>query len=269
MTPKAFDSESARYAGRALGLAMGLVLSVGCAAAEEPTFTRESLTQTQNDEVVTSLAPSTNHAHGSVDGDAGDHDDHGFSLPAEHHLDAVLARADFVGEVTVKAIHSRYGVMGRAQSEAIWTDVEFEAGDFIKDRTGLASRGSFSLPFLGGRVGERSMRIDHMPEFEVGMRAIVILRADETPSPTYSGQYGVLPIRDGRVMTYFGHLLTGIHADGYEVLTPADKVAPAPAIEALGDASGEMLNPEVGSLDDAMTVPAALAALAALQGGAS
>lgn len=189
--------------------------------------------------------------------------------PAEHahapsdapQLVYAVRKADFVGAVTVRKTTGRDGTTGRAQTPAIWTDVELTLDHAVKDSRGVAASGRFTLSFLGGRVGTREMHVDHLPTFEPGEQLILIAKSDEKPCPTFAGEFGVLRVRDGKVFTSFGHPVVAITDQGYEVRTPREMMPTAPAPVALGSARGQLVMPEVGDEGDAILVDEALASL--------
>lgn len=250
------------YWGSILPIA-ALILATGCQGTGP-----DDVAGTTAELIDDHVAPFGEHNGGATDHDDAIHDNAVFDDHAHGELHAfavrlskVLKRADFVGEVQVRRITGRDGFTGRAKVDAIWSDIEFDVGEVIKDANGSTAGGNLTLSFLGGNIGDRAMHVDHLPQFQEGDRAILIVKSDEKPSPTFAGQYGVLPIRDGRVHTYFGHYLAGINDRGYQVLTPAHLMPTAPAPTPMGDATGRVVKPEVGTLADALLPSEALAEL--------
>ena len=176
----------------------------------------------------------------------------------------VLHDADLIGEVRVTKVTGRDGTMGRAGLDVIYSDVEFEAIEMIRDGGNLATDGSFALTFLGGELEGRSLEASDGPRLSPGDHFIMIAKSDARPYPTYDGSAGILPIIDGRVHTNHGYLLLGIGPRGYRVAVPQDRVHVPPFPTPEGTARGRPLLPVTAARDEAMTPRAALDALRAV-----
>ncbi len=197
-------------------------------------------------------------------------DGSGVSLDLHHHADDHvnslsygIAQADFVGHVVVSRVEGKLGTTGRAARPAIWSKVEFKVLYAVKDH-GVSSDARFALDFLGGQLGPKEMHVDHVPRFAEGDELILIARSSEKPCPSFAGEYGVLRVRDGQVLTYSGHTLRDINENGYIVAPPRAHAPTAPAPVPIGAASGRLVAPPVAEEGENLDVGNALARLSAI-----
>jgi len=130
-------------------------------------------------------------------------------------FDELVARAEnvFVGRVVAQ----RSTWMDSRAGRAIVTDVTFAIERTIKGPV-YAER---SLEFLGGTVGDDTLRVSGMPEFHTGDRNVLFVSDSGRPvSPLVGFMYGRFPIvRDARtgiemVRTHDGRPLASVDEVG-------------------------------------------------------
>jgi hypothetical protein len=126
-------------------------------------------------------------------------------------FDELVARADEVVLARVVARRSAW-VVSRA-GRAIVTDVTFSIERTLKGPV-YTQR---TLEFLGGTVGEDTLSIDGLPDFHVGDRDVLFVRAAGRPaSPLVGFSYGrIRVVRDGvfgveTVRTHDGRALASV-----------------------------------------------------------
>jgi hypothetical protein len=180
-----------------------------------------------------------------------------------------LHDATFVGEVRVMSVVGRKGTMGRAEVEAIWTDVTFETLNVIKDTTEAKEEGSLTLSFLGGEVDGVTLSVSNAPRFREQEEMIIIAKHGQRPYPTYLGTAGVLRVVDGKVFTYENTPVVG--ADGMQLITaPYRDTLPrrAPLPVPRGDTLGRAVPMAVAIPAEPLSVEETLDRLDALLSGA-
>lgn len=144
-------------------------------------------------------------------------------------LPDLVSTAESIVVADVVDVRSAW-VVSRA-GRAIVTDVTFSIRQTLKGTT-YAQR---SFEFLGGTVGDDTLRVSGMPEFHIGDRDVLFLRDSGTPvSPIVGLMYGRFRIvRDATtgveiVRTYDGRPLAALEEIGRQ--QPPAFVAPARAL---------------------------------------
>ena len=106
-------------------------------------------------------------------------------------LDDVVRHADLIFVGTAAEKTSRKD----ADDEhfPIWTDVRFDRLTVLKG----GARPSYTVAMAGGRVGKKALFVTGMPEFEVGRRYVVCVRATKKgPCPFIGWGQGVFRVVD-------------------------------------------------------------------------
>jgi hypothetical protein len=100
-------------------------------------------------------------------------------------FDELVRRSELV--IVGRVVATRSAWVDSRSGRSIVTDVTVSIEQTLKGPT-YAER---SLEFLGGTVGEDTLRVDGMPEFQVGERAVLFLNEAGRPaSPVVGFMYG-------------------------------------------------------------------------------
>jgi hypothetical protein len=141
-------------------------------------------------------------------------------------FDELVRRSELV--IVARVVATRSSWVDSRSGRSIVTDVTVSIEQTLKGPT-YAER---SLEFLGGTVGEDTLRVDGMPEFRVGDRAVLFLNETGRPaSPVVGFMYGWFRVvQDAAtgvdmVRTHDGRPLASTADVGNP--RPAPRVAPA------------------------------------------
>jgi hypothetical protein len=141
-------------------------------------------------------------------------------------FDELVRRSELV--IVARVVATRSAWVDSRSGRSIVTDVTVSIEQTLKGPT-YAER---SLEFLGGTVGEDTLRVDGMPEFHVGDRAVLFLNEAGRPaSPVVGFMYGWFRIvQDSAtgvdmIRTHDGRPLVSTEDVGNP--RPAPRVAPA------------------------------------------
>jgi hypothetical protein len=141
-------------------------------------------------------------------------------------FDELVRRSELV--IVARVVATRSAWVDSRAGRSIVTDVTVSIEQTLKGPT-YAER---SLEFLGGTVGEDTLRVDGMPEFHVGDRAVLFVNESGRPaSPVVGFMYGWFRIvQDAAtgvdmIRTHDGRLLASTEDVGNP--RPPARVAPA------------------------------------------
>jgi hypothetical protein len=147
-------------------------------------------------------------------------------------FDELVRRSELV--IVARVVATRSAWVDSRSGRSIVTDVTVSIEQTLKGPT-YAER---SLEFLGGTVGEDTLRVDGMPEFHVGDRAVLFINEAGRPaSPVVGFMYGWFRIVQDpvsgvdMVRTHDGRPLASTEDVGN--LRPAPRVAPARTLSLL------------------------------------
>jgi len=144
-------------------------------------------------------------------------------------FDRLVNSADYVVRATVKSIASGWRPNPDKPGESyIGTNVELEVHEVISG----TPPSPLVLDLVGGRIGDRELKIDGAPAFKVGDEHILFVRGNgRQVIPLVGMRHGAYPILrdkrtgDARVMRSGGKFLY----DEREVSLPETAASPAPA----------------------------------------
>ncbi|MBV8899329.1 MAG: hypothetical protein JOY92_04360 [Verrucomicrobia bacterium] len=96
------------------------------------------------------------------------------SLPQAHgssalplNLRQIIQSAGIIADATVQSVNSYWATPSGAQT--LRTKVTFQVNQAVKGSPGS----TFTLEFLGGKVGEQSLTVEGVPQFQPGERYII------------------------------------------------------------------------------------------------
>jgi hypothetical protein len=125
-------------------------------------------------------------------------------------FDELVAEAELIFTGRVTAQHAEWRQVGGKRS--IVTLVIFEVLDVLKGKSGR----TIELQFLGGRIGDAELRVDLMPKFVIGDRAVLFVEkngAQASPLVGFChGKFGVLS--DDSIITNEGAPVTDVNELG-------------------------------------------------------
>ena len=135
------------------------------------------------------------------------------------------AKTIFVGEV----ISQRAVMDNSSQGRSIHTIVTFRVEDVWKGSVGAVTQ----LEFLGGTVGDETMRVTGMPTFAVGQRSVLFVTGSaKSISPLVGLSYGRLRVEGGtadgvdRVRTNDGRSLGALSELGTQRTPSLQSITP-------------------------------------------
>lgn len=164
----------------------------------------------------------------------------------------MLSESDLIAEAVVTNVASRWGTMSGPEVNVIYSEVEFEVLDVVRDRTGLVQDDRITQTFLGGRIEAQAMYTSEDPLFTEGDHLILFLRAGHEPHPAWGGRRGIWRILDDGVHAYDGAPFAEILEAGPRIVR-APQMAPAPVPTDGRSSVREVLPYDAG---DSATAPA-------------